>query len=63
MIRKGDRVTIRPQWRDPGDETRVFIAMEDESGGRVEIIDASSSMTIKPTQIVETRMLETADSD
>jgi hypothetical protein len=35
MIRKGQAVAIRPQWRDPGDENVQFVALEDEDGGRV----------------------------
>jgi Gene product 88 len=36
-IRKGDRVTIRQEWRDVGDECFTWVARNDEEKGRVDI--------------------------
>ena len=58
MIRKGQPVTIRPQWRDPGDEALHWIAIEDEDGGRVRIAPLDSGLTIAPNYVVLTTMLE-----
>ena len=58
MIRKGDRVRIRPEWRDPGDDQFVWVATEDEDGGRVRISPANIGLAILPTQVVDTSMLE-----
>lgn len=58
MIRKGDRVYVRPEFQDPGDSEITFLAVEDEDGGRVKIM-AKLGMPIEPTQVVETRMLVT----
>lgn len=56
-IKTGDRLTIRPQWRDPGDESIEWLAVEDEDGGRV-LIEAQVDLPIKPTQRVAVEMVE-----
>lgn len=58
MIKKGDTVVIKPEWRDPGDENLHWIAIEDESGGRVRIAPTNTGMSIAPNYVVETSMLE-----
>jgi len=58
MIRKGQPVTVRPQWRDPGDENVQFVALEDESGGRVLIGALGVLSHFIPSQVVTTDMLE-----
>jgi hypothetical protein len=62
MIKKGDVVTIKPEWRDPGDDKITFIACEDEDGGRV-LIEPQIAMRIKPRQVVLCSMLEENDDD
>jgi hypothetical protein len=57
MIRKGQIVHIKQEWQDAGDDTIVFVAANDEDGGRVEIIATNLGLHIAPRQIVETRML------
>lgn len=59
MIKKGQRVSFKPEWRDPGDEGIVFVAAEDEDGGRV-LITAEIGLTIKPVQVVGVDMIECA---
>lgn len=34
MIYKGNIITFKPEWRDPGDERRTFVARSDEELGR-----------------------------
>jgi hypothetical protein len=34
-IRKGDRIGIKPEWQDPGDDKFLWVGLEDEDGGRV----------------------------
>jgi hypothetical protein len=58
MIRKGDTVSIRPEWRDPGDEAVQFVAMQDEDGGRVLIGALGVLSRFTPTQIIPVTMLE-----
>jgi hypothetical protein len=58
MIRKGQPVTIRPQWCDQGDENVQFVALEDEDGGRVLIGALGVLSHFIPSQVVTTDMLE-----
>ena len=58
MIRKGQPVTIRPEWRDQGDENARFVALEDEDGGRVLIGALGVLSHFIPSQVVTTDMLE-----
>lgn len=57
MIKAGDRVYIRAEWQDKGDDKVVFTAVENEDGGRV-LIQAQLGMNINPTQVVNVSMLE-----
>ncbi len=61
-IKRGDRIRIRPEWRDPGDEEFVWIALKDEDGGRVRIA-ALMDLPILPHQIVTTDMIEHENGD
>lgn len=58
MIKKGDTVVIKPEWRDAGDEDFHWIALEDEDGGRVRIGPTDTGMAIHPSYVIETSMLE-----
>ena len=37
MIKKGDYLVIKPEWRDAGDEAFTWVARSDEQSGRVDI--------------------------
>ena len=37
MIRKGQQVHIKPEWKDAGDENYAWFAVEDESFGWLRI--------------------------
>lgn len=56
MIRKGDKVTIRPIFRDPGDMFE-YIAASDESMGRVDIVAVDSGLPYPPINTVRVDML------
>ncbi|MBI1347130.1 hypothetical protein GC163_12670 [bacterium] len=56
-IRKGDRIRIRPEWQDPGDDKFVWFACEDEDGGRV-LVECHNGMNIIPTQVVKVEWIE-----
>ncbi len=59
MIRKGDVITIKPQWRDKGDENFTWVARNDEEKGRVDISALElSTMPLWPMQTVRVDMLE-----
>ena len=56
VIKKGQRVRIRPEWQDPGDDQITWIAAEDEDGGRVLII-AQLGMRMNPSYRIEVNKL------
>jgi len=59
MIRKGDILSIRPEWRDAGDETFTWVARSDEEKGRVDISALElSKMPLWPMQTVRVDMVE-----
>lgn len=58
MIRRGDKVRIKPEFQDPGDDSVEWVALEDEDGGRVRI-QPQLGLEINPNQVVEVSMLET----
>ena len=61
-IKAGDVVKIKPEWQDDGDEDIVFIAIEDEDGGRVRI-QPQLSLSINPNQVVNADWLETVAAE
>jgi hypothetical protein len=60
MIKQGQPVTIKPSFRDDGDETVTFIAMADQDGDRVLIGALGVLHTFTPTQVVRVFMLDVA---
>ena len=60
MIRKGQVVKIKKEWQDEGDDDIVFIALEDEDGGRVRI-QPQLGLPINPNQVVLVSMLEDSE--
>tara|TARA_R100001244_G_scaffold106940_1_gene79304 strand:- start:118 stop:471 length:354 start_codon:yes stop_codon:yes gene_type:complete len=58
MIRKGDRITFRPEWQDIGDDRIAFVAIEDEDGGHVRV-EALAGLRLNPTQVVKTEWIDT----
>ena len=56
-IQRGDRIRIKPEWRDPGDEEFIWMALEDENGGRVRIAPVME-LPYLPNQVVTTDMIE-----
>lgn len=58
MIRKGDKVTIKPEWRDQGDDEFAWVAYDDEEKGRVTITPVNTGLSIPPLQTVSVEMLE-----
>jgi hypothetical protein len=57
MIRKGDVVTIKSEWRDQGDEDFTWEACDDEEEGRVTIAPVNTGLAIPPQQTVSVEML------
>ena len=57
MIKKGDRIYIKPEWQDKGDEHIEFVAMCDEYDGRVKIGYLNTLQNFTPIQLVTVDML------
>jgi hypothetical protein len=57
VIKKGDRVFIRPEWQDDGDQHHTIVAADDEEKGRVTIEFVTSKLFINPTQVVRVEWL------
>ena len=59
MIKKGDIITIKPQWRDAGNARFTWVARNDEEHGRVEISAVELAyMPVWPVQTVRSDMFE-----
>jgi hypothetical protein len=56
MIRRGDRISILPEWQDQGDDQIEYIAIDDEEKGRVSI-QAQLGLPINPIHMVATYMI------
>ena len=61
MIRKGDRVFIKPEWQDPGDADFKWVALTNERDGRVDISPSDIGLVYPPIQTVLVSMLETKE--
>ena len=59
MIKKGDIITIKPQWQDAGNASFTWVAREDEENGRVDISAVELAyMDVWPAQTVRSDMIE-----
>lgn len=61
MIRKGQRVRIKPEWQDGGEDEYQWFATEDEGYGRVTIMAVRPGRSIFALETVRTSMLEEVD--
>ena len=61
-FRRGDRIRIRPEWQDPGDDEFGWVAVEDEDGGRVRVM-ALLDLPFPGTEVVTIDMIEHADNE
>lgn len=57
-LKKGERIRIKPEWQDEGDDELEWYVHEDEDGGRVSIYSVDDTAGIRPHQRVESRMVE-----
>ena len=58
MIKAGDTVTIKQAFQDEGDDSFIWIAVEDEDGGRV-LVETDFGGVFKKTEVFQVYMLET----
>ena len=57
-IHKGQRVVLKPEWMDEGDDTCEFIAINDMEKGRVDVSDANNTMAITPIHMIHDFMIK-----
>ncbi len=57
-IRKGDQVTIKPEFQDAGDSRFTWVAVDDADKGRVTIAPINCGLAIVPTYVVTLDMLD-----
>ena len=62
MFKRGDRVEIRKEFQDPGEEEFTWIVQDDEEKGRVDILPADIQMNIKPLCTVQVGWIKLAPS-
>ncbi len=60
-LKKGERIRIKPEWQDKGDEAREWFVYEDEHDGRLGIFTPLPGMAIQPWQMVSAYMVERVD--
>jgi hypothetical protein len=59
MIRKGDILTIKPEWQDKGDADYTFVARNDEHDGRFDMSALElASWPIWPMHLTASHMVE-----
>lgn len=57
-IKAGDKIKIKREWQDDGDDNIEFIAIDDQDGDRVLIGALGVLRNFTPTQIVSVSMLD-----
>ena len=57
-IKAGDKIKIKREWQDDGDDNIEFIAIDDQDGDRVWIGALGVLRNFTPTQIVSVSMLD-----
>jgi hypothetical protein len=57
----GDTITFKPEYRDPGDETLIFIVVELLGEHRMKVAPIGTGMSITPTSVVRQDMIETVN--
>lgn len=60
MFKRGDRVEILPEFQDSGDDQFVWIVLEDEEKGRVDISPIDIKLAIKPKYTLLTNQIKIA---
>ena len=59
MIKKGDIITIKPEWQDAGNARFTWVARNDEENGRVDISAVELAyMPVWPMKTVRRDMIE-----
>ena len=57
-IDKGDIVEILKAYQDEGDDELIWLAIDSEEKGRVTVMPINSTLTIKPTYVMNVEWLK-----
>lgn len=57
-FKRGDKVKIKPEWQDEGDDKFDWIVVSNEENGRVDIRPSGTGLAIPPVNTVKTSMIE-----
>ena len=57
MVRKGDIVEIKKPYQDAGDDKLTWMAVDDEEKGKVMLVPIDSTLSIKPTYVLNVQWL------
>lgn len=59
-LRKGEFVTIKPQWLDPGETARIYLVVDDENdmSGNVRITDPKSTLRFPGIETIRAEYVE-----
>lgn len=63
LIKKGDKVKIKKEWLEPGEEKFEYIAVDNEEKGRVGIKAINTGLSFPPVNVVMRTMLEMVAGD
>lgn len=58
LLKRGDFITIRPEFRDPGDEKYSWLVCGDEDGDRLRITPLGTGLALPPIQTVRRTHVE-----
>ena len=58
MIQAGQQVKLKPEYQDDGDNEHIWIAINTEEKGRVDIQPITSTLSFKPIYTVYVDWLE-----
>jgi len=63
MLKRGDRISILPEYRDKGDELYIWVVTGDEEKGRVDIGPINTKLFCIPIQTVPSYMVTAKRTD
>ncbi|PJA32525.1 MAG: hypothetical protein CO187_03550 [Zetaproteobacteria bacterium CG_4_9_14_3_um_filter_53_7] len=63
MLKRGDRISILPQYRNPGEEQFIWVVAGDEEKGRVDISPLNSGLSFIPIETVPAYMVKAKRTD
>jgi hypothetical protein len=63
MFKRGDRIEILPEFRDPGDELLTWVVCGDEEKGRVDVTPIDTGLSFPPVYTVRATQIRAAGDE